>query len=726
MVSGAPQSRFWQVIPLLGLLSSATWAQSFVVSPGRIPANAGYTEGVEFADVDGDGDLDAAVAEGGDGGNDQNNLWINRGFESGGAIGYFTDRTAAHFPPVLDCSRDVDFVDLDGDGDMDLHVSNTSAHGGNQSSRWWINMGGTQGGTQGFFLDRTSSHFAFIAVNNGTTHHSSLPTSAALASGGFIDWTADSVFGDLDNDGDPDLFHTSYGGNSGGAAPSRIFLNTGGVFEEFNPSGVQLIGSAIADFTPALWALGQQKDETQDTTGFYSDIADSPMGVELGDLDGDLDVDVLQGALHLQVPRVFRNRLSETGAFVAFQDVTYATGVHLMVDNSGNYEQELGDFDNDGDLDLYGVNWPSLGDITARNDGAGVFSSPLVPPASSDTDFDADFIDYDNDGRLDVFVACFAGQDRLYRNNGAPSWNFTNVTSVALPVTAGVSLSGDSCDVDSDGDYDFLVTNGLNQPETFLENVSSVPDTSAPRIVALEEAPDRIPGAAATVVRASVYDNSSWDLVRLNETTLEYSTSGFVTFNVAAMRHSGGQIFRGEIPGSLSGSITYRVRAIDEHGNVGVSVVKGYIAGSPVAVNYCTAGTSSHGCAATMGASGLPSVSAASGFTLTTANVEGQRSGVIFYGISGRVAYNWGPGNSSLLCVKSPAQRLSMSVSGGTAGACDGVFSTDWLVFLSTQPGALGQPFAPGVVVDAQCWYRDPAAAGTTNLSDGIEFTTQP
>jgi hypothetical protein len=706
-------------------LGSVAWAQSYQNTPGQIPANGGFTENVDFADIDGDGDRDVVLAEGGDGGNDQNNLWVNRGFEPGGTIGFFADRTATQFPAVLDDSRDMDFVDFDGDGDFDIYTSNTSAIA-NQSNRFWINMGGAQGGTPGFFTDQTSTRWVNIAVNNGTTTFSSIAPSVKLAAGGFIDWSCDCVFGDLDNDGDPDLFHSTYGGVFGGSVPSRIFLNNGaGFFEEFNPSHFQLTGSNINNGNPALWCEGMHQHDTTNTTGVNADIADTPLGVEIGDFDGDLDIDVLQGARN-EMPRVYRNQLSETASFVAFRDVTFISGHTSNVTGGGNYEQDMGDFDNDDDLDIYGLNWPGLCDSTLRNNGAGVFGTAFSLPNSCSDDNEGDFIDYDNDGKLDIFVANFSGQDRLYRSGGAPNWQHTDVTSSQLPNDSSTSLGADGCDIDNDGDYDILVANDGGQSEVLLKNVNQIPDTTAPRLANLEQVSGPVTPGGPTPVRVHVYDNSSWDVARYDTVLLEYSTNGGGSWSSAAMRFSGGQVFRGEIPGSATGNVSYRVRATDEHGNVGLSGTKSYTVGCPSPVGYCTAGTTTNGCVPAMASTGSPTVGALSGFVLSCSNVEGQRQGLIFYGITGRLATQWAPGSTSFLCVKTPVQRTGTQSSGGTNNACNGAFSLDWSAYIAANPGALGAPLVAGLVVDAQAWFRDPSAPATTNLSNGWEFTVCP
>jgi Tol biopolymer transport system component len=142
--------------------------------------------------------------------------------------------------------------------------------------------------------------------------------------------------------------------------------------------------------------------------------------------------------------------------------------------------------------------------------------------------------------------------------------------------------------------------------------------------------------------------------------------------------------------------------------------------------SYCTAGISTGLCAPRMGATGVPSASATSGFTLTCDGIDGQRNSRIFYGTSGQAALPWGPPFGSLLCVAAPLQRTPLQSSGGGAGSCDGSIAIDWLAFLAANLGALGAPPIAGTVVDAQAWYRDPGAPRGSNLSDGLEFEVCP
>jgi hypothetical protein len=127
-----------------------------------------------------------------------------------------------------------------------------------------------------------------------------------------------------------------------------------------------------------------------------------------------------------------------------------------------------------------------------------------------------------------------------------------------------------------------------------------------------------------------------------------------------------------------------------------------------------------------MSTSGAPSIAATSGFVVSANQVEGQKHGLVFYGLSGANAAPWQPGSTSFLCVKSPTQRTQAQVSGGTPNGCDGVLSVDFLDYVATHPTALGVPLNAGASIWAQAWFRDPPAPGTTNLSDGVRWTMCP
>jgi hypothetical protein len=702
-------------------------AQALKNTPGQIPQGSPFnnsaTENVDFADADLDGDFDAIMADGGDCCNDQNRIWINLGGAQAGTMGFFVDETATRFPNVLDDSRDVDFVDVDGDGDQDIYASNTSQIA-NQTNRFLVNMGGLQGGTTGFYQDQTAAHWINLGQNNGTTTHSSIAASLVLGSGGFIDWSCDCVFGDLDNDGDIDLVHSTYGGSFAGGVPSRIFLNNGsGGFEEHNPGGAQLSAQSIPNGTPALWAEGMFQNGTTNATGAFADIADTPLGVEIGDFDGDFDVDILQGARN-EYPRVHRNRLEETGGTLIWRDVT-ETALTNKATGGGNYEQEMGDFDNDGDLDIYGLNWSGFNDIVAKNNGDGTFGANTVLPGSGSDDNEGDFFDYNGDGNLDIFVTNFSGQDKLYKNSGAPNYTFT-LESGDLSGYSNTGLGSDASDVDLDGDYDFFVGNDGGQANVFLLNTTQIADTYTPKLSHLEQAPDRVPSAVPTVVRVQVHDNSSWNIAQFNVGTLEYRVNGG-SLNVVPMHYAGGNLFRGEIPGAISGVVSYQARSIDEHGNNGLSATLAYTAGacSGATLTYCTSKPSSlAGCTPTIGFTGTPDLSAGFGFVVSAGPAPGGNNGLFLYTTQGPAAV---PASLpfGFLCIQSPGFfRFAPQLGGGTPGVCNGQYAVDFNTYAATQ--VIDPLLVAGATVDVQCWYRDPPNPGAANLTNAGSFVLCP
>lgn len=142
---------------------------------------------------------------------------------------------------------------------------------------------------------------------------------------------------------------------------------------------------------------------------------------------------------------------------------------------------------------------------------------------------------------------------------------------------------------------------------------------------------------------------------------------------------------------------------------------------------FCTAGTTSNGCSASISASGNPNVTHSAPCQITISNVEGQKVGIIFYGLASQyhascpLVYG-----SSVQCVRAPIARTGTQTTGGSAGQCNGTLSLDWGVFQLANPSGLGQPWAAGNRAYVQGWFRDPPNCKTTSLSDAVELTYQP
>jgi hypothetical protein len=151
------------------------------------------------------------------------------------------------------------------------------------------------------------------------------------------------------------------------------------------------------------------------------------------------------------------------------------------------------------------------------------------------------------------------------------------------------------------------------------------------------------------------------------------------------------------------------------------------IRGAPANISsYCTPGTTSNQCTATMGYSGAPSLSLGpGGFIVNCSGVEGQKNSIVFYGVNGPNAAPWGF-TTSFLCVKAPTQRTATQNSGGTLNNCDGSMALDVFGYAQSHPWALGMPISPGSSMWFQSWFRDPPSSKTTMLSDGLFVTYTP
>ena len=321
---------------------------------------------IEFADIDGDGDQDLIpMCEA------RLCVLVNDG------NGAFADESAARVPPAPGFLRGIAAGDLDGDGDVDLTTGN----------RLYENDG------QGFFTDRTATLLP--------------PVPASVESGGDVE------LGDLDGDGDLDLIFTPFL-DSG----TFLFVNTGGgLFEDrsaTNWPGVPL----------------------------YSNL-------ELGDVDGDEDLDVLSSPIG--------SLLFENDGSGVFTDVT---AQKLPPFPGGAIREQFLDADGDGDLDvLLAVHSPR--DVLWLNDGQGTYTEAQgALPATAVLGGDCAVGDIDGDGDPDVVRPIRFSPTRLYENDGTGI--FEDVSSQIPPTVYGGDLQLAFEDVDADGDQDlYLASNQL-------------------------------------------------------------------------------------------------------------------------------------------------------------------------------------------------------------------------------------------------------------------------
>lgn len=167
-----------------------------------------------------------------------------------------------------------------------------------------------------------------------------------------------------------------------------------------------------------------------------------------GDGDEDLFLPINGGSFQ---PNDILARNEGNGQFL---DVAASAGVLGQTALSFQQAAAWGDYDNDGDADLFVTNTAPY--QLFRNNGDGTFSD--VAPAmglafmpSGGTS--AAWVDVDSDGWLDLYVTLWGQPNRLFRSNGGVT--FTDIAVSAGVAHGSASSSGAAfCDYDSDGDPD--------------------------------------------------------------------------------------------------------------------------------------------------------------------------------------------------------------------------------------------------------------------------------
>ena len=177
------------------------------------------------------------------------------------------------------------------------------------------------------------------------------------------------------------------------------------------------------------------------------------------DNDGDTDILVLRGAW-IENEGQHPNSLLRNNGGGRFTDVTFDAALGEANYPSGT--ASWGDYDNDGDLDLYIGNESSKA-IRApcqlfRNNGDGTFTDMAAKAGVQNYRFTKSAIwgDYDGDGWLDLFISNYKGGNRLYRNSG--DGTFTNVARKLKVDLPDISFPAWFWDFDNDGVLDLYVS----------------------------------------------------------------------------------------------------------------------------------------------------------------------------------------------------------------------------------------------------------------------------
>ncbi|CAN0319844.1 unnamed protein product, partial [Laminaria digitata] len=478
-----------------------------------------WSNKVELADLDGDGDVDILFANGGDyeraGAPELNRIFLNEG------AAFFTEATESIVGEEPDLGRVIKARDVNGDGLLDILVGTVY---GNQN-RLYLNRGDAR------FEEVTRTH---------------LPES--------LDSIGDLEAGDVDGDGDLDLVLADWGeGNplesDGGRV--KLYLNDG-----------------EGRFTDATEAMMPAR------------LVQMSWDLEVADLDNDLDLDIIVSCKVCDSNALYLNDGAGnfTDASERLPVFHRADGFSPMDMNrdgtpeNNNYDFEVMDIDNDGFLDLLTINDGDIvgeGGIFHRrehillNDGRGAFvdatSELFMDEANTGFDDNAAlFLDYDSDGDADFIIGSLDGADRLLVNtpDGFQLYETLHGTTAVeeggnSPGTLGIAVA----DLNGDGRLDMVQSQGeLDTPElVFLGTEALAVDTAAP-VVELGTAR----GSARVLARA--HDRRS-NLLPHHFTSVELIASDSTTTPMSWM---GGYLW--EARGAI-GEGPWQVCATDRAGN---------------------------------------------------------------------------------------------------------------------------------------------------------------
>lgn len=326
----------------------------------------------------------------------------------------FDERLAKVTPWISSINAGVAAGDFNNDGFVDLYVINSRPGAPNALYR---NNGDLT------FTD-VATAVGVAAVND--------PSSISM----------DPIFGDIDNDGDQDLFIACYGKN-------KLFRNDGGKFTDISEQAglTERCNASCAVF------LDYNNDGWIDLLiGNYF-----PRSVDMGHIAStkflpENFVKARNGGGLL----LYRNNRNGT-----FTEVAAAAG---LTDTGWTLDIGCGDLDNDGFQEIYVAN--DYGeDVVYRNNRDGTFTNITRQATGGDFDagMNADFGDYDNDGYLDIYVTNITSK-AIHQGNmlwlNQHDLSFVNVASDSNTRDGGWGWGAKFLDADNDGDLDIYTVNG--------------------------------------------------------------------------------------------------------------------------------------------------------------------------------------------------------------------------------------------------------------------------
>lgn len=249
------------------------------------------------------------------------------------------------------------------------------------------------------------------------------------------------------------------------ASVDYVGLSGGAIMDDFNNDG-------HLDLVASDWALdGQLRIYRNVGDGtFLDDTDDAGLQGEVGGLnlvstdfdnDGRIDILVLRGAW-LSKHGEYPNSLLRNLGNGRFEDVTERAG---LMSRRPTQTATWADFDRDGFLDLFIGNESSQGEVYPcelyRNNGDGTFTDIADQAGVAHVGFvkGVASADFDNDGKVDLFLSCFGQPNVLYRNTSTADGTiqFNDVTAAAGVEQPEGSFPTWFWDYNNDGWEDLLV-----------------------------------------------------------------------------------------------------------------------------------------------------------------------------------------------------------------------------------------------------------------------------
>lgn len=292
--------------------------------------------------------------------------------------------------------------------------------------------------------------------------------------------SAGATWGDYDNDGDLDLFVSNnvravnhlYQNNGDGTFTRQDSIGDISSYEGYCHNAAWIdydndgwLDIFVSDYMPTRY--NQLYHNNGD--GSFSRATDNPIALEakfsMGATWADYDND---GLLDLFVPngRDDNNSLYHNEGNGQFTKITEGD---IVNDGGNSTGSSWGDYDNDGDLDLFVTNASNQNNFFYVNNGDGSFTKNYTSIISQEGGHShgSGWADMNKDGFLDLFVGNDAGNvNFFYVNNGDGTFRRSEMFDEDLENTMGVAFA----DYDIDGDLDIFLANNGNQNNTIYNN----------------------------------------------------------------------------------------------------------------------------------------------------------------------------------------------------------------------------------------------------------------